>query len=136
MSEQEARARLGEIAAEIAARRATTEQIGAVMLEAASKVEARKSRLGALESELAHARRETDDLEAQFDEHRATPGTLARQARRVRARTRDAVGAGPAARAREGELEAELSRLRADCDASERELEGRRAGYKKMHRRA
>ncbi|MGH7923653.1 MAG: AAA family ATPase, partial [Candidatus Binatus sp.] len=70
--EQEARARLGVMSAEIVSLRAAAEEIGAVMLEAASKVEARKSRLGALESELAHARREADALEAQIDEHRAT----------------------------------------------------------------
>ena len=130
MTEQEARARLGEIAGEIAARRATAQQIGAVMLEAASKAEARKSRLSALESELAHARRETDDLEAQFDEHRAT---LQRSyvERAEFERELDTLSAqDTAARAREGELEAELSRLRADCDASERALEGRRADYK------
>ncbi len=130
MAEQEARARLGAIAGEIAARRAATEQIGAVMLEAASKVEARKSRLGALESELAHARRETDDLEAQFDEHRATL-ERSHAERAEFERELEALSAqDTAAHAREGELEAELSRLRADCDASERELEGRRAGYK------
>jgi chromosome segregation protein len=130
MAEQEARARLGAIAGEIAARRATAEEIGAVMLEAASKVEARKSRLGALESELAHARREAGDLEAQFDEHRAT---LERShlERAEFARELETLSAqDTAARAREGELEAELLRLRAGCDASERALEGRRADYK------
>jgi chromosome segregation protein len=130
MAEQEARARLGEIAAEIASRRATTEAIGAVMLEAASKVEARKSRLGALESELAHARREADDLEAQFDEHRATLERSHVERAEFERELETLSAQDAAARAREGELEAELSRLRADCDASERQLESRRAGYK------
>src|SRR5260370_37698012 len=70
--EQEARARLTVMATEIAALRATAEEIGTVMLEIASKVEARKSHLGALESELAHTRREAEALEARIDEHRAT----------------------------------------------------------------
>jgi len=130
MTEQEARARLGEIAGEIAARRATAQQIGAVMLEAASKAEARKSRLGALESELAHARRETDDLEAQFDEHRATLQHSHVERAEFERELETLSAQDTAARAREGELEAELSRLRADCDASERALEGRRADYK------
>jgi len=130
MAEQEARARLGAIAGEIAQRRATAEQIGAVMLEAASKVEARKSRLGALESELAHARRETDDLEAQFDEHRATLERSHVERAEFERELETLSAQDTAARAREGELEAELSRLRADCDASERALEGRRADYK------
>ena len=130
MAEQEARARLGAMAGEIAARRATAQQIGAVMLEAASKAEARKSRLGALESELAHARRETDDLEAQFDEHRATLQRSHVERAEFERELETLSAQDTAARAREGELEAELSRLRADCDASERALEGRRADYK------
>ncbi len=130
MAEQEARARLGAIAGEIAARRATAEEIGAVMLEAASKAEARKSRLGALESELAHARREADDLEAQFDEHRATLDRSHLERAEFERELETLSAQDTAARAREGELDAELSRLRADCDASERALEGRRADYK------
>lgn len=130
MAEQEARARLGAIAGEIAARRATAEQIGAVMLEAASRAQARKSRLGALESELAHARREAGDLEAQFDEHRATlERSLAERAEFER-ELETLSAQDNAALARQRELEAELSRLRADCDASERALEARRADYK------
>jgi chromosome segregation protein len=130
MAEQEARARLGAIAGEIAARRATAEEIGAVMLEAASKAQARKSRLGALESELAHARREADDLEAQFDEHRATLERSHVERAEFERELETLSAQDIAARVREGELEAELSRLRADCDASERALEGRRADYK------
>jgi chromosome segregation protein len=116
--EQEARARLSAIAGEIATLRTAAEEIGAVMLEVASKVEARKSHLGALESELAHVRREAEALESQIDEHSATLELENLSAQDV------------AARARETELEAELSRLRAQCDASEHELEARRADYK------
>jgi len=130
MAEQEARARLGAMAGEIAARRATAEQIGAVMLEAASRAEKRKSRLGALESELAHARREADDLETQFDEHRATLERSHVERAEFERELETLSAQDTAARAREAELEAELSRLRADCDASERELERRRADYK------
>src|SRR5208337_3710986 len=130
MAEQEARARLGAIAGEIAARRATAEEIGAVMLEAASKAQARKSRLGALESELAHARREAGDLEAQFDEHRATLERSHAERAEFERELETLSAQDTAARGRQRELEAELSRLRADCDASERALEGRRADYK------
>ena len=130
MAEQEARAWLAAIAGEIALRRATAEEIGAVMLEAASKAQARKSRLGALESELAHARREADDLEVQFDEHRATLERSHVERAEFERELETLSAQDIAARVREGELEAELSRLRADCDASERALEGRRADYK------
>jgi chromosome segregation protein len=130
MAEQEARARLGAIAGEIAQQRATAEVIGAVMLEAASKAQARKSRLGALESELAHARRETDDLEAQFDEHRATLERSHAERAEFERELATLSAQDATARGRQGELEAELSRLRADCDVSEHALEARRADYK------
>src|ERR1039458_9678486 len=100
------------------------------MLEAASKAQARKSRLGALESELAHARREADDLEVQFDEHRATLERSHVERAEFERELETLSAQDTAARVRDGELEAELSRLRADCDASERALEGRRADYK------
>ena len=128
--EQEARARLTVMATEIASLRATAEEIGAVMLEAASKVEARKSRLAALESELAHARREADALEAQIDEHRATLERSHIERADFERELETLSAQDVAARARETELEAELARLRAQCDASERELEARRADYK------
>ncbi len=130
MAEQVARARLGAIAGEIAERRAAAEEIGAVMLEAASKAQARKARQGALESELAHARREAGDLEAQFDEHRATLERSHGERAEFERELQTLSAQDTAARAREGELEAELSRLRADCDASEHALERRRADYK------
>ncbi len=128
--EQEARARLTVMFTEIASLRTTAEEIGTVMLEAASKVEARKSRLDALEREHAHTQREADALEAQIDEHRATlersHADRAEFARELETlSTQD-----EAARARETELEAELSRLRAQCDASDHELEARRADHK------
>ncbi len=128
--EQEARARLNVMATEIASLRATAEEIGAVMLEAASKVQARKSRLAALESELAHARREADALEAQIDEHRATLERSHIERADFERELETLSAQDVAARARETELEAELARLRAQCDASERELEARRADYK------
>jgi chromosome segregation protein len=128
--EQEARARLNVMATEIASLRATAEEIGAVMLEAASKVQARKSRLAALESELAHARREADALEAQIDEHRATLERSHIERADFERELETLSAQDVAARAREAELEAELARLRTQCDASERELEARRADYK------
>ena len=128
--EQEARARLSVMAAEIATLRTSAEEIGAVMLEVASKVEARKSRLGALESELAHAQREADSFEAQIDEHRATLERSHIERAEFERELETLSTQDEAARAREAELEAELSRLRAQCDASEHELEARRADFK------
>ncbi len=100
------------------------------MLEMASKVEARKSRLAALESELAHARREADALEAQVSEHRANLERSHTERAEFERELETLSAQDVAARARETELEEELSRLRAQCDASEHELEARRADYK------
>jgi chromosome segregation protein len=128
--EQEARARLSVMATEIATLRTSAEEIGAVMLEVASKVEARKSHLGALESELAHAQREADSFEAQIDEHRATLERSHTERADFERELETLSAQDVAAHARETELNAELSRLRAQCDASEHELESRRADFK------
>jgi chromosome segregation protein len=129
-TENEARAGLGALAAEIGVLRTAAEETGAEMLEAASRVQARKARLGALESELAHARRETDSCEAQLAEHRASL-ERSHTERAEFERELEALSAqDQTARARQTALDAELSRMRADCDASERALEARRADYK------
>jgi len=128
--EQEARARLSVMFTEIASMRTTAEEIGAVMLEAASKVEARKSRLDALEREHAHTQREADALEAQIDEHCATLERSHVERADFDRELENLSAQDVAARGRETELEAELSRLRAQCDASDHELEARRADYK------
>jgi chromosome segregation protein len=100
------------------------------MLEIASKVEARKSHLAALESELTHARREVKDLEAQFDEHEVAL-ERARVERAEFERELETLSALDAtARTREAGLESELALLRTECDASEQALEKRRADYK------
>ncbi len=128
--EQEAARGSTVMATEIASLRATAEEIGAVMLEAASKVEARKSRLAALESELAHARREADALEAQIDEHRATLERSHVERADFERELETLSAQDVAARARETELEAELARLRSAMRRVRAELEARRADYK------
>src|SRR6202022_1328080 len=65
------RAQLAAMREDITSRRAALEQLGAVMLEAASRVEARRSRLLALEQEFRHASVVTRDLENQIDESEA-----------------------------------------------------------------
>ncbi len=130
IAEQNSRERLLAHGAEIAARRLESEEIGAAMLEIASKVEARKSHLAALESELTHARREVKDLEAQFDEHEVAL-ERARVERAEFERELETLSALDAtARTREAGLESELALLRTECDASEQALEKRRADYK------
>jgi chromosome segregation protein len=130
MAEQDARARLAEIVGQIATARGAAEEIGAAMLEAASRVKARKLHLGALESELAHARREAGDLEAQFDEHRATLERSLVERTEFERELENLSAQDSAAKIREAGIEAELSRLTAECESCERALEARRAEYK------
>jgi chromosome segregation protein len=135
MAEQGARARLAEIVGQIATARDAAEKIGASMLDAASKVEARKTILGALESELAHARREAGDLEAQFDEHRATLERSLVERVEFERELENLSAQDSAAKIREAGIEAELSRLTAECESCERALEARRAEYKMAQER-
>jgi chromosome segregation protein len=136
IAEQQARARLAEIVGQIATERDAAEKIGAEMLDAASKVEARKTILGALESELAHARREVGDLEAQFDEHRATLERSLVERAEFERELENLSLQDSAARIREAVLEQELARLTAECESSDRALEARRAEYKQAQERS
>ncbi len=130
LAEQDARGRLAEIVGQIATARGAAEEIGVAMLEAASRVKARKLHLGALESELAHARREAGDLEAQFDEQRATLERSLVERAEFEGELENLSAQDSAAKIREAGIEAELSRLTAECESCERALEARRAEYK------
>ncbi len=135
MSEQGARARLAGIVAQLAALRSAAEEVGAAMLDAASKAEARKAHLGALESELAHTRREASSLEAQFDEHRATLERALVERSEFERELENLSAQDSAAKIREAGLEAELNRLTAECESCEHALEARRAEYKAAQER-
>jgi chromosome segregation protein len=135
ITERDARARLAVILDQIAMLRDAAEKIGAAMLDAASKVEARKSHLGALESELAHARREASELEVQFDEHRAMLKRSLVERAEFERELENLSAQDTAARIREAELEAELARLTAECESCECALEASRAEYKHAQER-
>ena len=130
LAEQDARARLTVIRGEISILRVAAEETGAQTLDAASKVEARKAHLAALESELAHARRIVDDLETQADEHRASLEHSSTERVEFEHELETIQTQEVAARARETEIEAHLATLRTDCDACERALEESRAAHK------
>ena len=77
-----------------------------------------------------HAQREADSFEAQIDEHQATLERSHTERADFERELETLTTQDAAAHARETELQAELSRLRAQCDASEHELESRRADFK------
>ncbi|MDO8433115.1 MAG: chromosome segregation protein SMC [Candidatus Binatus sp.] len=130
LAEQEARARLAAIQSELAMLRSIAEQTGAAMLDAASKVKARKAHLNALENELAHARRIANDVEAQFDEHRASLERSSAERAEFERELETLAEQEIAARARQAEIEEHLTKLRSECDVCERALEESRAAHK------
>ena len=69
--EQEARSRLSDASAGLADRRAEAKRLGDAMLTAGARVEARKRELAALEQELRHLGRMTEELETQLEQNRA-----------------------------------------------------------------
>jgi chromosome segregation protein len=68
--EQNARARLTEAAAGLDERRIATKRLGDAMLTAGARVEARKRELSAIEQELRHVGRMTEELETQLEQNR------------------------------------------------------------------
>ena len=132
ISEQELRARLGAINDEVVTCRSAAEQTAAERLDVAARVETRKAELAALEREIAHAQNLARDLDGQIDER---IGTLARsRAERVEfeAQLARLAAQDEAALAREAELAASVEHLSAECDASERALEERRADLRRL----
>ncbi|HVN64155.1 MAG TPA: hypothetical protein VMT58_05930, partial [Candidatus Binataceae bacterium] len=129
VAERSSRGRLAEINAEIGARRAAAEEAGAALMEAAARAEARRSRLEALENELAHAIRESANLESQIVEHcsgleRAGIDRAEFERELQTLATQDA-----AAGEREAALDAELARLTEECGNIESALDARRTDY-------
>ncbi len=68
--EQQARARLHEASTGLANRRAEAKRLGEAMLTAGARVEARKRELTAIEQDLRHLRRMTEELQAQIEQNR------------------------------------------------------------------
>ncbi|MFZ0660787.1 MAG: hypothetical protein WAM05_18855, partial [Candidatus Binataceae bacterium] len=123
MTEQEARSRLSVLRDQIAADRAAAEKLGAAVMEATARVEARKSELAAMRLELAHAIESAGQIDSQIGEHRESL-ERARAERVEFERELEKIAAqGAAAHAREIELADSVERLSAECNEREVELE-------------
>ena len=95
------------------------------MLEAASKVEARRARLGAIEQELGHLRRLADELEAQIGKDRAALARLGDERVELVRELDQLAAQAEAARTRESELDA-ADRRNARCVRGARKAPYRR----------
>ena len=133
ITEQDARARLAALREEFAQKRAAAEELGASVMEAASRFEARKSHLEALERDLRHAVETASHLEAQIGENRRSLERARGERAEFDGELEKIAAQDETARVRESELAAAAGRLRADCIAREEELESRRAEHKRSH---
>ncbi|HZO81639.1 MAG TPA: chromosome segregation protein SMC [Candidatus Binataceae bacterium] len=125
-AEAAGRERLGALRTGLAEHKHRAERAAAAMLEAAGRVEARRTHLRAIEQELGHLRRLADEHEAQIAKDRAAlerlgaeRGELAREVEQIDEQDR-------ASAAREAELAAETAAMRAACEAAAAALAERR----------
>ncbi len=127
LAEQEMRGRLAALREETGLKRAAFEETGAAMLEAASRVEARRARLTALEQELRHAAETTRALETQIGESRTRRLRAREERAEFRAELEKLAAEDAEAAARETGLSEAIARLAAERSSRARELEERRA---------
>ena len=131
VAEQDARARLAALRDEFAQRRAAAEELAAAVMEAASRVEARKSHLEALDRDFRHAVETANHLEGQIGENRRSLERARGERAEFDSELKKIAEQDEIARARESELAASAARLRAESVAREEELESRRAEHKR-----
>jgi chromosome segregation protein len=135
LAEQDSRARLAAMRDEIAARRESTQRIGSAAMEAAAKVEARKSEIAALERDRTHAVEAASQIELQIAE-------IAESLERARAERDEfetelakLAEQSEAARIREAELDEAVSRMRSECAADDAALDEKRAKLSEVRER-
>jgi chromosome segregation protein len=100
------------------------------MLEAGARVEARRSRLNALEQEFRHASIVTRDLENQIDENEARLIRSREERAEFESELAKLTTQDEEARIREAELQESIARLEIECAEKTAEMESRRAEYK------
>jgi chromosome segregation protein len=130
------RERLAAVRAEIAERKAQTDETSAAMLEAASRVEARQARLGSIEQDLRHLRRLADELEGQIGKDRAALARLGEERVELVRELDQLAAEADAARTREAELESGGETMRVSCEAAAAEVESMNAELAEIRARA
>lgn len=132
LAEQASRAQLGAIRDEIAIRRGALDELGAAMLEMASRVESRRAQLTALEKEFHHAVELAADLERQINEGEARQLRVREERAEFQAELEKLAALDGEAHRRGDELEQAIARLDAECAERNAELEARRAALKQV----
>jgi chromosome segregation protein len=129
-SEQQLRAQLAALSEQLGDRKSATARIGDEMLAAVAQVEARKSELAALESELKHARALADELQWQIHEHAAAIERSGAERIELEAELSKLAEQDREAADQGRQLEVSLELLRSSAADHSRELDGRRAALK------
>ncbi len=121
--ERDARGRLAAIREEAAVARSRAEQTGATMLEIASRFEARKAQLDALEAEMRHMVELAAGLESQIEENRRDLQRSEAERAEFERELDKFAAQDVQAQVRDAELSADLDRMTEALRAEERELE-------------
>jgi chromosome segregation protein len=128
--EQQGRSRLSDASTGLAERRAETKRLGDAMLTVGSRVEARKRELAALEQELRHLRRMTEDLEAQIEQNHAQLERSRTERVDFQREIASLVAQDEAGKARRNELEEIVGALGLRCTERENDLAAARNALK------
>ncbi len=129
--EQESRTRLAAVRDELAVRRTAVEELGATMLEAASKVEAWRAKIHALEQEMRHASQIAADVERQIDESEIRLVRARQERAEFEAELAKLAAQDEQDRLKLGELSEATANLEALLAERRHELESRRAELKR-----
>jgi len=121
------RERLAGIRGEIGERKLRAEEFAGAMLEAASRVETRRARLGAIEQELRHLRRLADEHEAQIVKDRAALARVGEERVELARELEQLAQESETSRARTAELEALSGEMRIACERVDAELQSLKA---------
>src|SRR5207302_2729770 len=116
---------------QISAKRTAVEELGAVMLEAASKVEARRMRLVGLEQEFRHAIEAARDLEARIDEESQLLARDCEERAELRSELEKLAAQHDEAIAREAEFAGAIGRLEGEASERARALDDCRGELKR-----
>jgi chromosome segregation protein len=116
LAEQDSRARLHAIRDQIGAHRAVTERLGTAAMEAAAKVEARKSEIAILERDRDHAVEAARQIELQISEISESLARARSERAEFEAELNQLAEQSAAARIREAELDETVATMRAGCD--------------------
>jgi chromosome segregation protein len=135
-AEAAGRERLGTMREALAENKRRAEEAGAAMLEAAARVEARRTHLRAVEQELGHLRRMADEHEGQIAKDRIALERLGTERIELAQELEQIEAQNQASAAREAELAEHTAAISAACEAAASALAALRTALGDMRDRS